>query len=318
MNSFVLGGFPRSSRARKALRALEEGSAHPSDVERIALEENIALAWLQVGAGLSMVSDPVIEWHDMFRPFVEAWRGCFAGGLLRFFDNNFFYRVPIFVEMPSPAKLVLKPRVLALLERLPKWVKLKVVVPGPVTFAKMSRAPPGASFEEFAEALAKLLSEEVKAATEAGAKAVEVDEPWLVDVDASVDDASLAVELFNKYFAKLGIETVLATYFAPPSPEVWRALCEAKASYLAIDVADSPKRAVEALRKALPEGLALGIVQARDLVDPPLERLAEVLDLAKDCKRLAVTTSSWLDLLPFDSAIDKVRKLASIARELSR
>jgi len=264
-----------------------------------------------------MVSDPVVEWHDLFRPFVEAWRGCFAGGLLRFFDNNFFYRVPTFVELPSPSKPVLRPRAAALAERLPKWAKLKVVVPGPLTFARMSRIVGSFGVEELAEAIARILSDEVRAAAEAGARAVEVDEPWLGDVDASRDDASLAVELFNKYFAPLGIETVLATYFSPPRPEVWEVLCGARATYVAIDVADSPKRAAESLGKCLPEGLALGVVQGRDLVDPPLEKLREALEVAKGCRRLAVTTSSWLDLLPFDAAIEKVRSLARAASELS-
>ncbi len=319
MEGFVLGGMARSPRARRILRDLEKGVIHESDAWRAVLEENVSLAWLQVGAGLTVVSDPVIEWHDLFRPFAESWRGCFPGGLLRFFDNNFFYRVPTFLELPSPTKPVLAPRVRALVERLPRWVKLKVVLPGPITFARMSKAPPGVDFGVFVEELAKVLREEARLAIEAGARVIEVDEPWLCDVDASRSDAELATELFRKYFANLGAETVLATYFSPPTPSIWEVLANAGASYVTIDVVDSPKRAREALEKAVPEGVALGVVQARDLLDPPLELVKEFARLCEErgAKRVALTTSAWLDLLPFDASIEKVIKLGRLLRALS-
>jgi len=314
---FVLGGMPRTLRARKVLRDLERGMVSYVDAFRVLLEESVELMWYQLGAGLSTVADPMIDWHDIFRPFVESWRGCYVDGLARFFDNNFFYRVPVFVELPTPARTILRSRVLAFVERLPSWAKLKVSVPGPLTLVKMARISEGIDTDSLLEEVARILSNEAREAIEAGARVIEVHEPWLSDADAKRDDAELALDLFNKHFSGLGVETVLATYFQPPSREVWEELCSSRASYVSIDVVDNPRRAREVLEKCVPEGLALGVVQARDLVDPPIDEVKSLVKLCRSAKKLALTTSSGLDLLPIDAALEKTRLLAKLGEVLS-
>ncbi len=318
MEIFVLGGLPRSARARKILRDVERGLVSEARALQALLEETIGLMWFQLGAGLEVVSDPLIDWHDILRPFAESWRGCYVDGLARFFDNNFFYRVPVFIELPTPSRSVLRSRVSTLVEHLPSWAKLKVSVPGPLTFAKLSRVGGELRFDQLVEEIAKIIRNEVVEAVEAGARFVEIHEPWLSDVDATRDDAKLAVELIDKHFSDLGVATVLATYFQPPSPEVWEELCNAGTSYVVIDVVDSPTRARKALEKCVPKGLALGVVQARDLVDPSVDVVKEFLELARGVDKLAVTTSAGLELLPIDAALDKIRRLAKLGEVLSR
>jgi len=318
LEAFVLGGYPRSPRLRKALRDLERGTADPVSVGRVALEESLTLIGIQIGAGLTIVGDPVLEWHDLFRPFAEAWRGVYVDGLLRYFDNNFFYRIPVVRELPDPSTRVLGPRVARFIQALPPDTRFRVVVPGPVTFARMARLE-GPRFEDVAETVARILGEEIRLATELGAQVIEVDEPWLSSVDATREDAELCIELLSKYMAGFG-ETILATYFSPPSPEVAEVLAEAPAQFVAIDYVDSPRRAEKALEKMGGKGVALGVVQARDLYRDSVETaLGVAKKLVKEVgvSSLALTTSAWLDLLPLRHAIEKTRILGEIARAVS-
>jgi len=49
---------------------------------------------VQREAGLDFYSDGLLGWQDLFRPFTESCLGIEAGALVRWFDNNAFFRVP--------------------------------------------------------------------------------------------------------------------------------------------------------------------------------------------------------------------------------
>ncbi|NPA05565.1 MAG: methylcobalamin--homocysteine methyltransferase [Crenarchaeota archaeon] len=313
----LVGGFPRSERLRKALRRLEEkGSVGVVETLRVLWEEELVLVGVQLGAGLRCVVDPMLDWHDLLRPFVEAWRGVYADGLLRWFDNNFFYRVPVFVEEPSPQRFVLAPRVRSLRERLPSWVGLKVVVPGPYTFAKLSRRLGGIGFWDLVGYLADLLAVEVRKAVEAGASVVQVNEPILGDVAVDAEEAGRAVEYINRVLgAAAGAETILAVEYNVPSPDVYeKAVLEARADYLLIDIADYPDRAFKLLSsKGLGgHGLAAGVLDARSIYLEPYSRFEELVSRAVSAARpekLLVTPNTGFELIPYRYGVAKARLL---------
>ncbi len=317
----VLGGYPRSERVRKTLRRLEEkGEAGFMDAARAVWEDTLLILGAQLGAGLDAAADPVLEWHDPLRPFVEAWRNTAVDGLLRWFDNNFFYRIPVFTDAPDPKRYVLAPRVLQLRSSLPGFARIKVVMPGPVTFVKLSKNMSGRSPEELADDIAGILTREAARAAEAGASVVQLDEPFLGDIDATPDDARLAAELATKILRaaeEKGAETRLAVEYNPPDPRVYEQLLEAKATYLIIDVADAPARALSLLDKGTPSGLGLGVVQARNIYPESYAAvepwIAKALEKASP-EKLLLTTSAWLDLIPLKYALEKTRILGEIAR----
>ncbi len=320
LQAFLVGGFPRSARARHALRDLDEGRLPPAEAERIVVEEELLAIGAQLAEGLNPVADPVMGWHDLLRPFAEAWRNVYVNGLARFFDNNFFYRVPVFTGKPDPSRYILPARAKLLSERLPQGYRLKLLAPGPVTFALLSQNNSGASLEELAEEIARIIGEEARRAAEAGAAVLEVAEPWLGDPDAKPEHASLARDLVNRHIAGRGLDVILSIYYHPPSPQVARELEGVKASYIAVSYADAPDAAVEALKAFCPKGLALGVIDARSIYMEPLERSRQALERVRSvCNpdRLALTTTAGLDLIPFREAMRKVALLARHAEQLS-
>lgn len=301
------------------MRDYEKGGVSYGELESAVAETAALIIGAQLASGLSYVTDGMVDWHDIFRPFVESWRNVTPTGLLRYFDNNYFYRIPLFTGKPEPKGLVLAPRVRRF-ARLAEPAGLKVVLPGPYTFAAMSEVR-GLEREELAEAIAKLLGSEVRAAVEAGARLVQIDEPLLSDQEAERDEAALAAELAGKVAREAGeAKTVLAVYFDVPRPEVYDALLEAEVSCLSLDVIDAPERAAKLLgSKGLKEGCAvLGLINARNVYDDDLEKLeALFLSLTKGYEgEVGVTTSTWLDLLPYEYGIRKARILGSLAQRL--
>ena len=315
----VLGGYPRSNSLRKALRRLEEkGEESTINVSRLLRETTLIIVGVQIGAGLDTIVDGFLDWHDLLRPFASAWRGVYLDGLLRWFDNNFFYRVPVFVELPDAEKFVVAPRMLSIRGAVPENYRLKAVVPGPYTFLKLSRNKTGHSDLDLMEAIATIIGREARAAYSAGAEAIQVEEPFMGDVDADPVEVEQAVEVINeKVLAGLGAETRIAVQYNPPSPGVYEKILEVKTDYIVIDFADSPKRALNLIREkgCGGRGIGVGAIQARDLVEDRYENVKSLLNEAFKCSdRVLLTSSAWFDLLPFGYALEKTRNLGFIAQ----
>ncbi len=315
----LLGGFPRSRRLRHVLRDVERGTAPyyvaEAEVDRFASQ----VIGAQLAAGFPVVVDGMADWHDIFRPFVDAWRNVTVDGLLRYFDNNFFYRIPVFTDEPDARSFVLSRRVYRFRDAADP-AGVKVVMPGPVTFAYMSKNLSGLSTEELAERIAFLLREEARKALDAGASLIQVDEPFLADIDATPDHARLAVDLVNSIVDGFGDRAVLSLYYGVPEPGVYEVLLDVKARYLMLDVADAPARASSLLKDKGAGGhvLALGVVDARRIIDDDESRIIELVKgVAGGSEELVLTTSTWMDLIPYRYALRKTIILGRIVESVA-
>ena len=321
VTAMSLGGYPRSRYSRRLLRDLERGEVGYGHLEGELRAVAASVIGAQLSAGLPIVVDGMIDWHDIFRPFVESWRNVTATSLLRYFDNNFFYRIPLFTGEPEPLRQVLAPRVRAF-SQLADPASLKVVIPGPLTFALMSNNKSGVSDEELAEAIARLLADEARAAVEAGAGAVQIDEPILSDPEATRDQGVLAAELASMMVKGLGATSFLAVYFYSPKREVYEAILDAGVDYIALDYVDSPAKVEELLasKGTGGKGLALGVIDARSIYTDPYERVRSAVEKAlktSEVERLVITTSTWMDLIPYRYSLKKTRLLGVYTERLA-
>ncbi len=318
----VLGAYPRSDALRKAMRRMEEKGAEGfEEVRRLLYSTSLVVIGAQLGAGMTAVVDGLLDWHDMLRPFAQAWRGVYLDGLLRWFDNNFFYRIPVFVEPPDPQYYVNPPRIRTYKPLLPRNAKMKAVIPGPYTFLKLSKNATGQGDDVLMDQIAEILGREARLSVEAGAEIVQVEEPFMGDIDASRDEVEKAVEIVNERILKgLGAETRLVIQYSVPRREIYRTLLEVKTDYIVLDFADAPTKAYNLLAEegCGGHGIGVGAIQARDLVVDDYQSVADMLRSAEKCTdKILLTTSAWLDLLPFNYAIEKTRILGLIASKYS-
>jgi len=306
--AMVLGGYPRAREVRHALRDVERGDISYHESAWRVLSASAEIIGAQEAAGMKFVVDGMVDWHDIFRPFVTAWRNVSVDGLLRYFDNNFFYRVPVFNDRPDPSDFVWPLRLRSFLH-LAEPSPLKAVIPGPFTFVTLSKNSSGLSREDLAEGIASALAVEAQRAEAAGAGAIQIDEPALSDQEVTEDDARLAVELINVITSQLKVPTMLAIYFDVPRAEVYRELLEAKVNYLSLDVADAPKRALDLIGG---QGFGdhrpvLGVIDARGIEDDNFERVREWVKQALKGYdgEAGLTTTTWFDVIPYTYSLRK-------------
>lgn len=321
----VLGGYPRTREERHALRDLERGAIATHELEIRTLMASSVIIGSQEAVGLRYVVDGMVDWHDMFRPFASAWRNVTVGGLLRYFDNNFFYRIPVFTDRPDPEYFVWPGR-LRTFSAIADPQPLKVVVPGPLTFTLMSKNASGMSKEDLAASIASALALELRAAQDSGAIAVQIDEPMLSDSDISADDARLAAELISSMVSGLKVPSILAIYYNVPRDDVYERLLDTKVTYISLDVADAPSRALDLIAKKGFGGHrpVLGLIDARRIEDDDYERVKEwLLQATRGYDGdVGVTTTTWFDTIPYRYSLRKTVILGSyverLASEVSR
>ncbi len=305
---FVLGRYPRSARFRKVLRDFDDGKLSDIEYVRTLQEELAYLCGVQIGAGLSIVQDPAPDEHDIFRPYVESWRGVYYDGLLRFFDNNFFYRIPVFVEKPDIQKYYISRRAKILREIIGGDIPIKISIPGPVTFAFLSRTQLDRT--ELVFDIARLLAMDVARAVEiAGLNYIQIDEPFLFDVDAEPRHVDLVRDYLAE-FRKVGVKILLAVYYNMPRPEILEKMLDLPVDMLCLDVLSNAEKVLNTIKQRKPTvDLALSVINGREIMVEDYEivkKLVEkVIEIAgKDAVR-GITTTCGFELIPLKYAVQK-------------
>ena len=185
----------------------------------------------------------------------------------------------------------------------------------------MSKNLTGLDVNELAERIAYVLSMEVKLAFEAGAGMVQIDEPFLADIDATRDDAVLAAELASKIVSGFEDRSILAVYFDVPRDEVYDALLDVKTKYFSLDIADAMARAVRLVEsKGIPGHTpVLGLIDSRRIHTDDLDKLSDTArNLLRGVEEAVVTTTTWLDLIPYRYALKKTILLGRLAEKLAQ
>ena len=95
---YITGILPRSEELIKVTRSYIRGKTGNRELNKAFKNATSKLIEAQLAAEFSYISDGMLKWHDLLRPFTSNLQGATVGSLSRWFDNNTFYRKPIIVS----------------------------------------------------------------------------------------------------------------------------------------------------------------------------------------------------------------------------
>jgi 5-methyltetrahydropteroyltriglutamate--homocysteine methyltransferase len=98
IKAYAPGIYARSEELVQATRDLDRDRATAEAVEERREADMRSFLDAQREARLDYLSDGLLNWQDIFRPFDEAARGLAAGPLTRFLNTNTFFRAPAVTE----------------------------------------------------------------------------------------------------------------------------------------------------------------------------------------------------------------------------
>jgi 5-methyltetrahydropteroyltriglutamate--homocysteine methyltransferase len=316
----VIGSYPKPPEegspfvVRKTLHAIERGEATADDLR--AAQDDLVREVIgeQEAAGIDLVTDGQARWDDILTPFARHMAGFEIGGLLRWFDNNTYYRRPVCVGPPEwrgPSSVDAFKFASEAATR-----PVKAVIPGPVTFARMSLDEHFGTHEDLVLALARVLAQEAFELEAAGATVIQIDEPSLLGAPEDLDLAATALGVIVGDLKQA--ETVLTTYFGD-AKRLGPQLFELPVDGFGLDFVSGPDN--HELAKEIPpeKKLQAGIVDARNtkLEDPDalVRTISEFAELVGP-DRLRVAPSSGLEYLPREKARAKLELLADAAQKV--
>ena len=318
VSTTVIGSYPkppdegRPFRLRKTLHALERGEATSADVDAARDELAAEVIREQESCGIDLVTDGLVRWDDILTPIARHTAGFEIGGLLRWFDNNVYYRRPICtgpVEWRGPSTVDAFRFAQSVSTK-----QVKAVVPGPVTFARLSVDEHYGRHEDFVMAIARLLAQEVFELEAAGATSIQIDEPALLDAPEDLDLGAEAIYLLTSELK--AAETTLATYFGDIK-RLGPQLFDYPVTYFGLDFIAGPENFQLVEQLPAEKKLQAGILDARNTKLETVEevmRVIELLETKLGADRLRVAPSSGLEFLPREKARAKLRRLAEAAK----
>ena len=307
------GIYPRSEEVVAATRGLERGRVSQRDVDAAFDADRADFVAAQQEAGLDLFSDGLLRWQDVFRPLVDTAKGLEARTLVRWFDNNSFFRAP----EPEGSGFSLGAEVPAVFEGDDDLPRPRVAtLPSPFMFSRAAQTTGDR------DALMKDLAREVLgpvagALALRGYQVIHLQEPWLAYFGierGAWDDFEKALTDVRSSLPE-GASLVLHTYFGDAGPHVDR-LRHLPVDAVGVDLVETDPGDLGSDWEC---GVLAGCLDGRSSrVEPaePIVGLAKEVAERTGAGTLIVSSNSDLELLPRDLAREKVLRLGEIAATL--
>ena len=302
ISSYTFGIYPRSE---ELIEATRKNTENLSSLFQKETEEYITA---QTNANLGFVSDPLLKWDDIFRPFSNS-QAVKPAALNRIFEMNTFYRVlsfdgSAFTDGGNTIKSNLD-------SSLPK--NKTVAIPEPFTFAELHTSNEFKRKEDFVINLAKMLRVEIDSLVESGFEVIQLLAPSIAynkEVDFGV--VSDALKIIND---GLKAKTILHTYFGDVSTKI-ESLLNLPVSGLGFDITTTPASSIEK-HSFSDKILTVGIINSfNTAIEKPQECIKQVDEINAKTKPKESYVSNNFDLeyLPKEFAMNKISVLGEIAR----
>jgi 5-methyltetrahydropteroyltriglutamate--homocysteine methyltransferase len=288
VEAFAPGIYPRSEELVQATRDLDRGRTTQEAVDEQVERDLQQLVAAQQDAGLDLLSDGMLRWQDLFRPFVEAADGLERGALTRFLDTNHFYRAP---HAEGDAPRLAEPLGDDHIAPLP--AERLVTLPSPFALSLGTGVDPLTLAEGILKPQIDVL----------GAELVVLSEPFLArEKEAGLEGLASALEMLHG-----GPPLALWITFGDAGELLARGLGELPVDAVGIDFYST---SLDAVPEGFGKYLLAGVVDARNsLLEDPREIASFAAKLEQRAERVALVPNGDLQYVSEPIAREKIARL---------
>ncbi|NWJ43272.1 hypothetical protein HX837_03570 [Marine Group I thaumarchaeote] len=302
ISSYTFGIYPRSEELIEATRKNTE------NLDSLFQKETEEYISAQKNAGLGFVSDPLLKWDDIFRPFSNL-SSVTPTALKRIYEMNTFYRVLSFdgQDLVGGGNIVQS----NLDSSLPK--NKTAAIPEPFTFAELHTSNKFKRKEDFTINLAKMLRVEIDSLVKSGFEAIQLLGPSIAYNNEV--DFGLVSDALKILTSGLEAKAILHTYFGDVSKKI-ESLLDLPVSGLGFDITTTPASSIEK-HSFSDKLLTVGIINSfNTAIEKPQECIKQVdeINAKTKPKESYVSTNFDLEYVPKEFAMNKISVLGEIAR----
>lgn len=320
LKTTVVGNYPKITEDKTSVNLRR--ARNKFDLKKIT-EEKLEQAYQetikrvireQEKAGIDLITDGQIRWDDLVTPFAKNIQGIEIGGLLRFFDNNIYYRRPIIKSKLSFADFSVVEEFK--FTRANSQKKVKPVMVGAFTFAKLSLDEFYHDEEKLVFDLAEILHKEAEKLEQEGAKIIQIDEPSL----CSHPDKLKLVEESLKIITE-GIKAKFALYLYFGSiKKLVPGLFDLPVDILGVDVVSKKENFDLLLQYDGKKEVGLGCVDARNTKMESQSELCVLFEKITQkipADKVFINPSCGLEFLPHAEAQKKLKNMVEAVRKFN-
>ncbi|GGN87068.1 MULTISPECIES: 5-methyltetrahydropteroyltriglutamate--homocysteine methyltransferase [Haloarcula] len=276
-----------------------------------AREEVISL---QQDAGLDRVVEGQLRWDDMLAHPLAVHDSVETRGIVRYYDNNNFYREPVVQD-----DLTADGDVAAELDAAAELVDdgLQAVLPGPYSLADLATDDYYGDEAAFLDAIAEFLAGEVEQFPDV--ETLFLLEPSLVENDPDDGTDERASEAIDAVANATDADVVTHTYWGPIEEKTYAHLMDADVDAIGFDlVSDHDSNVYNVQEYGTKDDVALGVVDGQNtLVESP-ETIRDRIDWFEQQTNTVydtvyATANTELFYLPVNKFADKLESLANAA-----
>jgi len=302
ISSYTFGIYPRSEELIEATRKNTE------NLDSLSQKETDEYINAQKNANLGFVSDPLLKWDDIFRPF-SSLTSVNLSSLNRIYEMNTFYRILSFdgSDFTDGGNIVQS----NLDSSLPK--NKTVAIPEPFTFAELHTSKKFKKKDDFIINLAKMLRPEIDSLVESGFEIIQLLAPSIAynkEVDFGLVSDALKIITDG-----LKAKTILHTYFGDVSTKI-ESLLDLPVSGLGFDITTTPASSIEK-HSFSDKILTVGVINSfNTAIEKPQECINQVDEINAKTKPKESYVSNNFDLeyVQKEFAMNKISVLGEIAR----
>jgi len=320
------GLYPLPDDAKETLSDLKGHQKHDlvsgdegPEIEAAYDDVREELVGLQRDAGLDRVVEGQGRWDDMLAHPLTVHENVETGGIVRYYDNNNFYRDPI-----VQGELTFSGDLAADLEAASELTDdLQAVVPGPYSLSELATDEYYGDDEQFLAAVAEFLAGEVEAFPDV--ETVFVLEPSLVTDPPAEGEDERASDAIDTVAQAADADVVAHTYWGALEEKVHAHLLDAGVDAIGYDfVTNHEDNLYNVTEYGTKDSVALGVVDGQNtLVESP-ETIRERVDWFRESVPEAiefddayVTANTGLFYLPVNRFEQKLQALADATREVT-
>jgi len=269
----------------------------------------------QQSAGLDRIVEGQLRWDDMLAHPLAVHDSVETRGIVRYYDNNNFYREPVVT-----GDLAVDGDVATELDAARELVddadELQAVLPGPYSLADLATDEYYGDDDAFLDAIAEFLAGEVEGFPEVGT--LFVLEPSLVENPPADGEDERASEAIDAVASAAGAETdvVVHTYWGALDEKVHAHLLDADFDALGYDfVANHEDNLYNINEYGTKDSIAAGVVDGQNTLVEDAGQIAERADWldentpAADFESIYLTTNTELFYLPYSTFEQKLAAL---------
>ena len=267
-------------------------------------------------AGLDRIVEGQLRWDDMLAHPLAVHDAVETQGIVRYYDNNNFYREPV-----VGGDLDFSGDVASELEaatELAEGDDLQAVLPGPYSLADLATDDHYGDEAEFLAAIADFLAGEVDAFPEV--ETLFLLEPSLVESAPADGEDERASEAIDRVAAATDADVVVQPYWGALEEKVYAHLLDADVDAVGFDfVANQDDNVYNLQEYGATDDVALGLADGQNtLVEDP-EAIRDRVDWVEgqlgvtEFETVYLTTNTETFYLPYGKYVEKLEVLAEAA-----